>query len=138
MLSPRKYSMRDLKNILDLEQFTYMVREGKKDPHASCAWWNDCVDSVKISIYQDRTSTSENLHEKAKNYALNYLSTCIEVGFIDRTSIANEIANEVEEDFKDYVFDTTPPAYSVASKERKKVLDDPEEEYIRLKYEYKQ
>ena len=56
------------------------------------------------------------------------------MGFVDRTGIANEIANDVEEDLKDYVFDTTPPAYSVTSKERKKALEDHEEEqYIRLK-----
>lgn len=109
-----------------------MVREGKKDPHASCAWWDDCVNSVKVSIFTDNTTTKDTLHEKAKNYALNYLSTCIEVGFIDRTRLANDIAEEVEDQLKDHVFDTTPLAYTAARVSRDSIPSRPEDQFIKL------
>ena len=109
-----------------------MVCEGKKDPHTSCAWWDDCIHSVMKSICQDRTTTKDDLHEKAKNYALNYLAICPESSYIDKNSIANEIADEIEERLKDTHFDQRPLAGVVAQMNRGKVPEDPEEKFIKL------
>lgn len=123
--------MRTLENILSLEHFTLMC-EKKKDSHSSCPWWDSCVNSVISSIYQDRTTTKANLREKAKNYAKNYLATSTESHYISQDWLIDEIADEVEKELKDSVFDTRPLASAVAQIDRNSVKEDPEEKFIKL------
>ena len=68
----RKYSMRPLKYIISIEQFTQM-REGNTISFSSSPWWNDAILQVKAWIYQDRTTSEDNLYDKAMSYARNYL-----------------------------------------------------------------
>ena len=123
--------MDTLNYILTLYQFTEMS-EGK-DPHSSYPWWKDCITQVEISLFQDRTTSKDNLREKAKNYALNYLSFQPEFSFLPKDSVANEIADEIETEFKDKHFDTRPPASVVAGLERKRIPEDPEKKFIKLR-----
>lgn len=128
--------MRPLKNILDINQFTSLLKEGKKDPHSDCQWWDDCVNQVLQSICQDNTTTKDTLHEKAKNYALNYalnlLATRTEVNYIDKESVAEHIADEVADDLKDKCFDQRPPASVTAKMARNSIPKEPENRFIRL------
>ena len=120
-----------LQNILDINQFI-MMSEGKKSPHSSYDWFKDCVRQVEIWIYQDRTTAKDNLHEKAMNYARNYLINTPELSSINREDITKEVADVVEKELEDAHFDQRPPAYVVAQNARKNIPKDPEERFIKL------
>ena len=80
------------------------MSEGKKSPHSSCSWFKECVIQVKIWVCQDRTTTNDNLHEKAKNYALNYIASNTELS-INKDDVAREVADVVEKAFQKKCFD---------------------------------
>lgn len=122
--------MKPLLNIIGLEQFT-MMSEGKKSSFSSDLWWTDCIYQVKFWICQDRTTTRDNLHEKAMNYALNYIAIHPEIP-VNRDDFAREVADEVERAFQDKCFDQRPPAGVVARNERERIPEEPESKYIKL------
>ena len=124
--------MNHLYNIIDLDTFT-ALREGKDNSITSTPWWKDCIDSVEMSVLQDRTTTKDDLHEKAKNYALNYMAMSPEGSFIDREHLANLAADEVEERLKDTHFDQKPLAGIVAQQARDTIAEEPENKYIKLR-----
>lgn len=107
------------------------MSEGKKSPHSSYRWYQDCVSQALQWICQDRTTTSDNLHEKAKVYALNYLAGHTEPS-INKDDVAQEVADEIEKKLKKKCFDQRPPAYVVVQKERNKIPEDPEKKFIKL------
>ncbi len=117
---------------MDIMDYLIMMSEGKKSPHSSCSWFKECVIQVKIWVCQDRTTTNDNLHEKAKNYALNFLASNTELS-INKDDVAREVADVVEKTFQKKCFDQRPPAYVVAQKERKKIPEDPEKKFIKLR-----
>ncbi len=124
--------MSKLENILDYDSYTaFMVREGKKSPHSSCSWYRDCVSQVLELICQDRTATSDDLHEKAKNYALNYFANHPEPS-INKDDVAQEVADEVDGKLQNKCFDQRPIASVLAQDERSKIPEDPEEKFIKL------
>ena len=122
--------MRPLLNIISFEQFTLMS-EGKESSFASYPWWTDCIYQVKFWICQDRTTSKDNLHEKAKNYALSYMASHPELS-VNRDELAREVAEEVERSFQDMCFDQRPPAAVIAWKERERIPEQPEIKYIKL------
>ena len=107
------------------------MSEGKKSPHSSFPWFEDCVTEVQVLICQDNTTTNDDLYEKAKNYALNYFANHPELS-IDKEDVAREVADVVEKAFQKKCFDQRPPAYVVAQKERNKIPEDPEKKFIKL------
>lgn len=120
-----------LQNLLDINLYTALMSEGKKSPHSSCSWFNDCVTEVQVLICQDYTTANDDLYEKAKNYALNYFANHPELS-IDKEDVAREVADVVEKAFQKKCFDQRPPAYVVAQKERNKIPEDPENKFIKL------
>ncbi len=124
--------MRPLENILDLDHFTALMSEEKKTSHSSCPWYNDCVSQVIQLICQDRTTTKDNLREKVRNYALNYLAVTPDIYGIDKDKLIEDLADEIEDDLKDYSFFQQPQAALIAQSEREKIPEDPEEKFIRL------
>ena len=127
-----KYRVSHLQNILDINLYTALMSEGKKSPHSSCSWFKECVIQVKIWVCQDCTTTNDNLHEKAKNYALNFLASNTELS-INKDDVAREVADVVEKAFQKKCFDQRTPAYVMAQKERKKIPEDPEKKFIKLR-----
>ena len=123
--------MRPLENIISLDQFTQM-REGNVISFARSPWWTDCINQVKTLIFQDRTTTKDNLREKAESYARNYLCTIPELPSVDKDGVVKEIADKVEHDLKDVCFDQRPPASVVAQNARQSLTEDPEERFIKL------
>ncbi len=123
--------MRPLENIISFELYTQM-REGKGISFSRSPWWIDCISHVENLIDQDRTTTRDNLYDKAMSYARNYLCTIPELPSVDKDGIVKEIADKVESDLKDASFDQRPPASVVAQKERGKKLEEPEERFIKL------
>ena len=121
-----------MQNILDINLYTALMSEGKKSPHSSCSWFNDCVTEVQVLICQDYTTANDDLYEKAKNYALNYFANHPELS-IDKDEVAQEVADVVEKAFQKKCFDQRPPAYVAAQKERNKIPEDPEKKYIKLR-----
>ena len=107
------------------------MSEGKS-PHSSYPWFDDCVLQVGIWICQDRTTTNDNLHDKAENYARNYLAIHPELSSIYKDDLVREVADEVEKEFEHKNFDQRPPASVIAQKERQKIPEDPERKYIKL------
>lgn len=95
--------------------------------------WVECMHQVMDWIFSDRTSSSENLKEKAKNYALNWLLLHPEVPDFERKCVANRMAEEIEEELKDHPFDNTPLAVLNAHKARKAIPAQPENRFIRLR-----
>lgn len=123
--------MRPLDNIISLEQFTQM-REGNRISFARSPWWTDCINQVELWICQDRTTTNDNLREKAESYARNYLYTIPELPSADKDGVVKEIADEVEKNLQDVSFDQRPPASVLAQQERDKIPEAPEERFIKL------
>ena len=66
--------MDNLQNILNLYQYTSLMSERKKYPHSSIPGWNEFAGQVETWVLEDRTTSHDNLREKIKNYALNYLT----------------------------------------------------------------
>lgn len=125
--------MSDLQNILDINQYTALMSEGKKSPHSSIAGWKDLAIQVETWIVQDRTTTSDNLREKIKDYALNYLAVNPGVISMDKDKLIEDLADEIEDDLKDHSFSQQPPATLIAQKERGKMPEDPEKRFIKLR-----
>ena len=123
--------MRPLEYIISLEQFTQM-REGNSIYLSRSPWWTECIKQVELWICQDRTTTEDNLDDKAMSYARNYLCTIPELPSVDKDGVVKEIADKVELDLEDVSFDQRPPASVVAQKERNKIPEDPEKKFIRL------
>ena len=98
--------MEHLERLLYYDQFIALMGEGKKDPHSS--GWDDCLLKVKEQILQDRTTTKDNLREKAESYARNYLYTIPELPSADKDGVVKEIADEVEKNLQDVSFDQRP------------------------------
>lgn len=124
--------MRPLEHILYFDPFTALLSEGK-DPHSFVAGWKTCVMEVEKQILQDYTTTKDNIREKARNYVLNYLAVTPELSGLDRDKLIEDIADEIEDDLKDYSFPKTPPAALIAQREREKIPEDPEKRFIRLR-----
>ncbi len=123
--------MRPLQNILDLSQFTSLVKE-EKDSYSSLPWWEDCISQVEIQLLSDKTTSQDNLREKAKNYAINYFVMQTESSYINKDQLLEEIADEVEKKLKDISFDQRPAASVVAQKARMSIQEEPENKYIKL------
>lgn len=123
--------MRPLQNILDLSQFTSLVKE-EKDSYSSLPWWNDCIHQVEKQLLSDKTTSQENLREKAKNYASNYIAMQTEASYINKDQLLEEIADEVEKKLKDISFDQRPAASVVAQKTRMSIPEEPENKFIKL------
>lgn len=94
--------------------------------------WAEFKWQVKSEIYQDKTTSHDNLGEKAKTYALNYLALHPLVSVLKKEDIATKMADEIEEELKNHTFDTTPNAVIAARLERNKIGERPEERYIKL------
>ena len=124
--------MRLLQNILDLSQLTYLMSEGKK-AYTSLPWWNDCIHNVKRQVLSDRTTSQDNLREKAKNYASNYIAMQPEVSFILKDWILDDIADVVERDLQDVSFDQRPPASAIAQATKASIPEDTEKRFIKLR-----
>lgn len=124
--------MRPLENIVNLEEFILMS-EGKDTSFSSCPWWNNCVSQVKMWIFQDRTTTRDNLYQKAADYAKNYLYIIPEGSYINKDDVAKKVADKVESELKDVCFDQRPPASVVAQNARLSIPEDPERRFIKLR-----
>lgn len=109
------------------------MREGNRISFARSPWWTDCINQVELWICQDRTTTKDNLREKAESYARNYLCTIPELPSVDKDGVVNEIADEVEKNLKDASFNQRPPAYVSAQNARLSIPEDPENKFIRLR-----
>ena len=128
---PGEDNMKPLQNILDLSQFTSLVNE-EKDSYSSLPWWEDCISQVEIQLLSDKTTSQENLREKAKNYASNYIAMQTETSYINKDQILEEIADEVEKKLKDISFDQRPAASVVAQNARMNIQKEPENKFIKL------
>lgn len=124
--------MRPLQHIIYFDQYLQM-REGNGISFSRSPWWNDCINQVESWIYQDRTTTRDNLYDKAMSYARNYLCTIPELPSVDKDGVVKEIADQVESDLEDVTFDQRPPAYVVAQKERNRIPEDSEKRFIKLR-----
>ena len=127
-----KYSMRPFQNILDLHQFTAFLTEGKT-PFSSLPWWDDCINQVELQVLTDRTTSHDNLREKAKSYASNYITMQTEFSFLQKDQFLEEIADEIEKALQNITFDQRPPASVVAQKARLSLPEGPEERFIKLR-----
>ena len=123
--------MRPLQNILNLSQFTSLVKE-EKDSYSSLPWWEDCISQVEIQLLSDKTTSQENLREKAKTYASNYIAMQTEASYINKDQLLEEIADEVERKLIDISFDQRPAASVVAQKTRMSIQEEPDNKFIKL------
>ena len=124
--------MTPLQNILNLYQFTSLLAEGKNS-YSSLPWWNDCINQVELQVLTDRTTSHDNLHQKARDYASNYIAMQTEVSYLQKDQILDEIADEIEKALQDITFDQRPPASVVAQKGRLSLPENPEERFIKLR-----
>ena len=124
--------MRPLQNILDIYQFASLVREGKS-AYSSLPWWKDCIYQVEKQLLSDKTTTHDNLRQKAKDYASNYIAMQTEFPYIQKDQILDDIADKVEKELENVSFDQRPLASVAAQKARTSLPEDPEERFIKLR-----
>ena len=124
--------MRPLQNILDIYQFASLVREGKI-AYSSLPWWTDCIYQVEKQLLSDKTTTHDNLRQKAKDYASNYIAMQTEFPYIQKDQILDDIADKVEKELKNVSFDQRPLASVAAQKARACIPEDPEKRFIKLR-----
>lgn len=68
----------------------------KEDKRNKELWEQDCIDQVKLWIYQDQTTTAENLAGKVQNYLENYARSNG-----DTSGRALELADRIVKELKD-------------------------------------
>ena len=86
------------------------MRERNTISFSRSPWWSDWISQVESWIYEDRTTTRDNLYDMAMSYARNYLSTVPELPSVDKDGVIREIADQVESNLEDVTFDQRPPA----------------------------
>ena len=86
-----------------------------------------------MQLLSDKTTTHDNLRQKARDHASNYIAIQTEFPYIQKDQFLDALADQVESDLEDATFDQRPLAYVVAQKERNKIPEDPERKYIRLR-----
>ena len=133
--SSKKEENKTLHNIISLEQYSKkMVSESKKEsPYSSEEWWENCINDVEIKVIADKTTSKDNLRQKIKDYASNYIVYLSEVSYIQRDAYLDDIADEVEKDLEDIQFDQSPPASVAAQVARKTIHEQPENKFIKLR-----
>lgn len=117
--------------IMNLYQYKALIIEGEGSK-SILAYWDDCVLQVEKQVLQDCTTTKENLRDKIMTYALNYFSVIPELSSIDKGSVIENIADEIEDELKKVSFDQRIPATVLARQERDKIPEAPENKYIKL------
>lgn len=124
--------MRPLQNILDLYQFSSLISEGKSD-YSLLPWWKDCIYQVKMQLLSDKTTTSDTLRQKARDYASNYFAIQTELPYIQKDQFLDALADQVEKELEDVSFDQRPLASVAAQKARASIQERPEEKFIKLR-----
>ena len=124
--------MRPLQNILDLYQFSSLISEGKSD-YSSLPWWEDCIYQVNMQLLSDKTTTHDNLRQKARDYASNYIAIQTELPYIQKDQFLDALADQVEKELDDVSFDQRPLASVAAQKARASIQEKPEEKFIKLR-----
>lgn len=125
--------MKPLDNLLNFDQYVTLMSEEKKTHHSSIVGWEDCLSKVIEQILQDRTTTKDNLRDKVRNYALNYIAITPELSGIDKDKLIEDLADEIEDELKGYSFFQQPPATLMAQRERGKIPEEPEKRFVKLK-----
>ena len=95
-------------------------------------WETDCISAVISKILQDRTTTKDNLKEKAENYVRNYLAFAEPNSLLDMDGKVEKIAEKIVKKLDDVSFFQQPLAYLDAKEKRNKVEQDPEKKFIKL------
>ena len=124
--------MRSLQNILDIDQFSSLIREGQS-AYSSLPWWDDCISHVKLQLLTDKTTSHDNLRQKARDYASNYIAIQTEYPYIQKDALLDDLADQVEKELEGVSFDQRPPASVVAQKARAGVQEDPERGFIKFR-----
>lgn len=124
--------MKPLQNILDFYQFSSLISEGKSD-YSSLPWWKDCIYQVNMQLLSDKTTTRDNLHQKAKDYASNYIAIQTEFPYIQKDQFLDALADQVEKELEHVSFDQRPLASVAAQKAMASIQEKPEEKFIKLR-----
>ena len=96
------------------------------------ACWQECKCVILQEILQDKTTSRDNLKEKARNYTLNYLAYHPEISVLQKDVFASQMADEIEKDLEDHCFNPTPNAVLAARDARETIAERPEEKFIKL------
>ena len=126
-----KYSMRPLQNILHISQFSSLM-EGK-DNFSDLPWWDDCVYQVKMQLLSDKTTTHDNLRQKARDITSNYIAIQTEYPYIQKEQFLDAVVDQIEKDLDDVTFDQRPLASVAAQRVRASIQEDPEKRFIKLR-----
>ena len=126
-----KYSMRPLQNILHISQFSSLM-EGK-DNFSDLPWWDDCIYQVKMQLLSDKTTTHDNLRQKARDVTSNYIAIQTEFPYIQKDQFLDAVVDQIEKDLDDVTFDQRPLASVAAQRARASIQEDPEKRFIKLR-----
>lgn len=124
--------MRPLQNILDIDQFSSLMKEGKSD-YSSLPWWKDCIYQVKMQLLSDKTTSRDKLRQKARDYASNYIAIQTEFPYLQKNKLLDAIADQVEKELDGVSFDQRPLASVAAQKARASIQERPVEKFIKLR-----
>lgn len=123
--------MRPLQNILHISQFSSLM-EGK-DNFSDLPWWDDCIYQVKMQLLSDKTTTHDNLRQKARDVTSNYIAIQTEFPYIQKEQFLDAVVDQIEKDLDDVTFDQRPLASVAAQRSRASIQEDPEKRFIKLR-----
>lgn len=100
----------------------------------SYPWWDDCKMQVRVWIFQDMTTTKDDLYEKIRSYASNYFASngISDISLKNREEIIDEMADELTLELQSKSFDQRPPAGVVAQYARNSVGKRPEDRLVKF------
>ena len=86
-----------------------------------------------MQLLSDKTTTHDNLRQKARDYASNYIAIQTELPYIQKDQFLDALADQVEKELEDVSFDQRPLASVAAQKARASIQERPEEKFIKLR-----
>ena len=86
-----------------------------------------------MQVLSDKTTTRDNLRQKARDYASNYIAIQTEFPYIQKDQFLDALADQVEKELEDVSFDQRPRASVTAERARACIQKKPEERFIKLR-----
>ena len=86
-----------------------------------------------MQLLSDKTTTHDNLRQKARDVTSNYIAIQTEFPYIQKDQFLDAVVDQIEKDLDDVTFDQRPLANVAAQRARASIQEDPEKRFIKLK-----
>ena len=66
-----------------------------KDNFSDLPWWDDCIYQVKMQLLSDKTTTHDNLRQKARDVTSNYIAIQTEFPYIQKEQFLDAVVDQI-------------------------------------------